>query len=44
MSMEELREELYKCIELYGLSDLRTIAKSHELDKPIVKDMEGQIC
>lgn len=38
--MEELREELYKCIELYGLSDLKTIVKSQELDKLIIKCVE----
>lgn len=40
MRVEELREELYKCIELYGLSDSRTVAKSQELDKAITKCME----
>jgi septum formation topological specificity factor MinE len=34
--MEELREELYECIEKYGFLDPRTIKKSQELDKPIV--------
>lgn len=38
--MEELREELYRCIELYGMSHSRTIAKSHEMDKLIQEDME----
>ncbi|WP_084113488.1 aspartyl-phosphate phosphatase Spo0E family protein [Clostridium acidisoli] len=36
-TLEKLREELYNCIEKFGLNDPRTIAKSQELDKPIVK-------
>jgi len=33
MSIEKLRKELHECIEKYGTSDTRTIAKSQELDR-----------
>lgn len=35
---EELRLELYKCIELYGFTDPRTVAISQALDKPITEE------
>jgi hypothetical protein len=37
--MDKLKEELYQHIELYGLQDPRTVAKSQELDVEIVKVM-----
>ncbi|WP_373899311.1 aspartyl-phosphate phosphatase Spo0E family protein [Haloimpatiens sp. FM7315] len=38
--MEQLREKLYKCIELYGLRDKRTMQISKQLDKLIVKEAQ----
>lgn len=35
MSIEKLRKELHECIEKYGTSDTRTIAKSQELDREV---------
>jgi hypothetical protein len=40
--MEKLKEELYLHIELYGLQDPRTVAKSQELDIEIVKAMRKE--
>lgn len=40
--MEELRERLYKCIDLYGMQDKRTFEISKKLDKLIVKEMKGE--
>lgn len=35
--IEDLREELHKCITLYGLRDSRTLRASQELDKALNK-------
>lgn len=37
--MEKIREELYRCITEYGLSDQRTLTKSIELNDAILKEM-----
>ncbi|MHB9937939.1 hypothetical protein CF098_07905 [Clostridium sporogenes] len=39
--MEDVRQALYECIEKYGLSDIRTIKKSKELEKLILESMKG---
>lgn len=39
--MENLRQKLYKYIELYGTLDKRTIEVSQKLDKLIVEKMKG---
>ncbi len=41
--MKELKEELYKCIDKFGLNHPMTIAKSQELDKLIVEQQKLQI-
>ena len=38
--MENVRNELYSFIDLYGISDPKTLEKSRELDSLIVKEME----
>lgn len=38
--LEKLREELHMYINSYGPTDPRTVNKSQELDKEIVKDMQ----
>lgn len=38
MKVEELREELHECIELYGTSDKRTVEKSQELDQALNRE------
>lgn len=35
--MKELKEQLYKAIEKYGITDERTVAISQELDKIVCK-------
>jgi CRISPR/Cas system Type II protein with McrA/HNH and RuvC-like nuclease domain len=40
-SINKLKQELNQYIDLYGLSDERTIAKSQELDKLIVKEQKA---
>ncbi|MCY6958833.1 aspartyl-phosphate phosphatase Spo0E family protein [Clostridium brassicae] len=40
--MEQLKEKLYKYMELYGNLDSRTVEVSQELDKLIVKKMKGE--
>jgi len=42
--MDKIREELHKCISLYGIKDLRTIKKSEEVDKLIAEEMEERKC
>lgn len=37
--MDELREELYKCINSMGVKDLKTIQASQKLDEYIVQEM-----
>jgi hypothetical protein len=39
MDIENLRQELYKFINKYGLSDARTIKKSKQLDKALNKKL-----
>jgi|GEM_PF-1272578 len=36
--MEELRERMYQYIELYGITDPRTVEISQQLDIPIVEE------
>ncbi|WP_040209824.1 aspartyl-phosphate phosphatase Spo0E family protein [Clostridium polynesiense] len=38
--MEELREQLYKCIEKYGPLDPRTVEASQKLDLEILKNIK----
>ncbi|WP_034438069.1 aspartyl-phosphate phosphatase Spo0E family protein [Clostridium ihumii] len=38
--MEDLRESMYRAIELYGLLDSRTIYISEQLDKLVVKEQK----
>jgi hypothetical protein len=38
--MDKLREELYECIERFGMLDPRTVSKSQELDVLIVRAMD----
>ena len=40
VKVEDLREELHLYIDLYYISDPKTIALSQELDKHIVKAMK----
>lgn len=37
--LEKLRDELHRCIRLYGELDPRTISKSQELDIEVNKEM-----
>lgn len=41
--MEEIRAELYVFIENYGISDIRTIQKSQELDEFVADDMKEKL-
>lgn len=38
--IDNLKTELNQCIDLYGLSDERTISKSQEFDKLIVEEQK----
>ena len=38
--MKELKEQLYKAIEKYGMTDERTVAISQELDKIVCKEQK----
>lgn len=38
--MEDLRESMYRAIELYGLLDPKTIYISEQLDKLVVKEQK----
>ncbi|RII34334.1 aspartyl-phosphate phosphatase Spo0E family protein [Clostridium chromiireducens] len=42
MNEEKVRNELYECIDKYGLQDDKTIRKSQELDKIIAKIMPSK--
>lgn len=35
MDIDNLRNELYECIDKFGTRDLRTVEKSQELDKAL---------
>lgn len=37
MVIEGLRKDLHKCIDTYGLNNIRTVKKSQELDKALNK-------
>lgn len=41
--MKELKEQLYKAIEKYGMTDERTVAISQELDKVVCR-AQKQYC
>lgn len=42
MNEEKVRNELYECIDKYGLQDDKTIRKSQELDEIIAQIMPSK--
>lgn len=40
---EELIKEMYKCMELYGNTDYRTVALSQKLDLIILKEQKAMM-